>query len=320
MAAYWKKRFHEASSQLNATTVRPRPRRAPRARQHATALSLSRAALSVSVSVSCIRRCIQRQPPHQRAPDASQRPPRAQEENQQLLGAMDAAGLDVPEPVRLARPIPPSTAPAPPAAGAGGFRPASAPTLRPLSALPGRRPATQQRVPGGGELAGILQDSPPPSPPLPPPSRTNWTRLVPPSVLTGHVWSSRRRRSATSSPWRPSCPRRPARRAPASRRARGLVSSRPRARAPPSARARRPQPEARAPRAAEGSTSEGLASCPRPRRRVGVSGSRGHAGGGFWPRAGREAASDPAAAGRRRGGVLGGGGLSAALCLMCAIS
>ena len=24
-------------------------------------------------------------------------------------------------------------------------------------------------------------------PPLPPPSRTNWTRLVPPSVLTGHV-------------------------------------------------------------------------------------------------------------------------------------
>ena len=25
------------------------------------------------------------------------------------------------------------------------------------------------------------------SPPLPPPSRTNWTRLVPPSVLTGHV-------------------------------------------------------------------------------------------------------------------------------------
>jgi len=26
-------------------------------------------------------------------------------------------------------------------------------------------------------------------PPLPPPSRTNWTRLVPPSVLTGHVSS-----------------------------------------------------------------------------------------------------------------------------------
>ena len=26
-----------------------------------------------------------------------------------------------------------------------------------------------------------------PLPPLPPPSRTNWTRLVPPSVLTGHV-------------------------------------------------------------------------------------------------------------------------------------
>ena len=27
------------------------------------------------------------------------------------------------------------------------------------------------------------------APPLPPPSRTNWTRLVPPSVLTGHVSS-----------------------------------------------------------------------------------------------------------------------------------
>jgi len=26
-----------------------------------------------------------------------------------------------------------------------------------------------------------------PPPPLPPPSRTDWTRLVPPSVLTGHV-------------------------------------------------------------------------------------------------------------------------------------
>ena len=26
-------------------------------------------------------------------------------------------------------------------------------------------------------------------PPLPPPSRTNWTRLVPPSVLTRHVSS-----------------------------------------------------------------------------------------------------------------------------------
>jgi len=51
MAAYWKKRFQEASSQLNATTVRPGPRRAPRARQPATALSLSCATLSVSVSV-----------------------------------------------------------------------------------------------------------------------------------------------------------------------------------------------------------------------------------------------------------------------------
>ena len=27
------------------------------------------------------------------------------------------------------------------------------------------------------------------SPPLPPPSRTNWTRLIAPSVLTGHVSS-----------------------------------------------------------------------------------------------------------------------------------
>jgi hypothetical protein len=26
-------------------------------------------------------------------------------------------------------------------------------------------------------------------PPVPPPSRTNWTRLVPPPVLTGHVSS-----------------------------------------------------------------------------------------------------------------------------------
>ena len=29
-----------------------------------------------------------------------------------------------------------------------------------------------------------------PRAPLPPPSRTNWTRLVPPSVLTGHVSSA----------------------------------------------------------------------------------------------------------------------------------
>jgi hypothetical protein len=43
---------------------------------------------------------------------------------------------------------------------------------------------------GGCARAWALgASSPPPAPPLPPPSRTNWTRLVPPSVLTGHVSS-----------------------------------------------------------------------------------------------------------------------------------
>ena len=44
------------------------------------------------------------------------------------------------------------------------------------------RRAVPGAVPQGREgLAG--------PPPLPPLSRTNWTRLVPPSVLTGHVSS-----------------------------------------------------------------------------------------------------------------------------------
>ena len=37
------------------------------------------------------------------------------------------------------------------------------------------------------------------APPLPPPSRTNWTRLVPPPVLTGHVSSLQRGRRASRS-------------------------------------------------------------------------------------------------------------------------
>jgi hypothetical protein len=38
-----------------------------------------------------------------------------------------------------------------------------------------------------GAPARRAHEGGPPSPP--PPSRTNWTRLVPPSVLIGHVWS-----------------------------------------------------------------------------------------------------------------------------------
>jgi len=64
--------------------------------------------------------------------------------------------------------------------------------------VPGRRGAVAGQAGAGAHSRGDQGDrrgahaawsersSPPPPPPLPP-SRTNWTRLVPPSVLTGHV-------------------------------------------------------------------------------------------------------------------------------------
>jgi hypothetical protein len=52
--------------------------------------------------------------------------------------------------------------------------------LSDVSFFPPPSPPGQESRPSASGPAG----SPPP---LPPPSRTNWTRLVPPSVLTGHV-------------------------------------------------------------------------------------------------------------------------------------
>jgi len=80
------------------------------------------------------------------------------------------------------------------------------------------------------------------APPPPSPSRTNWTRLVPPSVLTGHV--------SSLSHSRPS-PRRPAARPtpPATRRSRGSsrgwAPRRPRRRRPCPRRPRRVRPRRR---------------------------------------------------------------------------
>jgi hypothetical protein len=60
------------------------------------------------------------------------------------------------------------------------------------------RGSAEARRRGGSKQACLFHPGAPvfhegyksaPPPPLPPPSRTNWTRLVPPSVLTGHVSS-----------------------------------------------------------------------------------------------------------------------------------
>jgi archaellum component FlaC len=65
------------------------------------------------------------------------------------------------------------------------------------TALPAAAPAAGSRAGEAGvaqpaahqDAHGHVQGAPPP-----PPSRTNWTRLVPPSVLTGHVQGARQQR------------------------------------------------------------------------------------------------------------------------------
>ena len=56
------------------------------------------------------------------------------------------------------------------------------------------------RVPGLEEMRADIQQATPPAPP--PPSRTNWTRLVAPTVLTGHIYSRLVRKGREQDPGR----------------------------------------------------------------------------------------------------------------------